>query len=409
MREVFQQPELPPGADTAGLFPKKRLVITVALAAIGLLIAILTSAFEDDQQKAAPDATMYSESAIGQKAFLAMLDNLQLGTNEIFNPFIGNLTDGVTIFLEPNPSEIAPQDFRRRFTGKTVLVVLPKWIGTPDAAKPRHIEAAAWMESKAVTEMARAVASDLELVRSSEIADYPKNDFKIQPLLTRPQLMQSKKLTPLIARGDGILLGQIKQGKTLIYILSDPDLLNNHGLIKGNNAALVVRIVDKARNKGFISFDGSVQKMRGAISLWRQLFLPPLLGLLLLVVASIAVLVWHAAQRLRPPLKLDFGLASGKLGLVENSAALFDPLEHRTFLKQRYLDSVIAEIVAVIPSIARVQGEVRQRALDQLGETRQTSDTFTSLQNLIGIDGVSASVAARRIHIWKQEILRGLI
>jgi hypothetical protein len=287
--------------------------------------------------------------------------------------------------------------------------VLPKWIGVPDAGKPRHIEAAVWMERKAVEETAHAVATDIQLVRATAIADFPKNDFKIQPLLTRPQLITSAKMTPLISRPDGILLGQIKQGTTVVYLLSDPDLLNNHGLIKGNNAILATRIIDRIRNKGYVNFDDTVQKMRGAMSLWRQLFLPPLLGLLLLTVFSIGLFVWHAAQRLLSPRKLDFGLASGKLGLVENSAALFDSLEHRSFLKQRYLDGAIAEIAAIVPSVARVQSNARRQVLDQLGNSKSTTDSFSTLQSLVDIDSVSANVAARRIYIWKQEILRGLI
>ncbi len=405
----FRQPMLPPGADSTGLFPRRRLIITVSLALIGLLIAVLTSVFAEDDNSAAPDATFTSESAIGHKAFLGMLDELKLGDNSFLNPFMEDFSDGVTLYVEPNPSEIAPQDLRRRLTGKAVLVVLPKWLAVPDENKPRHIGAAAWMESKAVEEMARAVVGDAQIVRPGDIPQFSKNDFKVQPLLTRPQLIRSAKLTPLVAHDGDMLLGSIKKGRTTIYLLSDPDLLNNAGLIKGNNAVLIVRIIDKARNKGFVSIDGSVQKMRGAMSLWRQMFVPPLLGLLLLSLASVIILIWHAAQRLMPPRKLDFGLASGKLGLVENSAALFDSMEHRSFLKQRYLDGAIAEIAGIIPSVGRATGAVRQKVLDQLSDTRSATDNFSALQNLISLESVSASVAARRIHIWKQEILRGLI
>jgi hypothetical protein len=399
---------LPPGADSAGLFPRRRLVFTIVLAVIGLLTAVLTSVFSEDDKSAAPDATLSSESAIGHKAFLTMLGDLQLDAQADTNPLMAMIGgDGVMIFLEPNPSEIAPADLKRRFKGTAVLVVLPKWLAVPDTEKPRFIQAAQWMESKAVQEMARTVAADATIERATVPVTFGKSAFNIAPLLTRPQLIVSSKLTPLIAAPEGILLGSTKQGKTTIYILSDPDLLNNHGLVKGNNAALDVRIVDKARNKGMINFDGSVQKFHGAVSMWRQLFLPPLLGLLLLTLAGIGLLIWHSAQRLLPPRKVDAGLARGKLGLVENSAALFDPLEHRRFLKQRYLDSAVADIAAIMPGVARAQGTARIRALEALGANRKVSDSFSDLQNLVDIEGVSASVASRRIYAWKQEILRG--
>jgi hypothetical protein len=400
--------KLPPGADSTGLFPKRRLIITISIAVMGLLIALLTSVFAEDDKSAAPDATLSSESAIGHKAFLTMLNELQLDAQAEYNPILSMIQEkGVTVFLEPNPSEIAPADLKRRFTAEAALVVLPKWLAVADEETPRFISAAVWMENKAVEDMARAVVTDATVVRGGGTTSFEKNVFKIQPLLSRPQFIRSAKLTPLIVQGGDILFGSIKQGKTTVYILSDPDLLNNHGLIKGNNAALAVRMIDMARNKGAISFDGSVQKVVGALSLWRQLFLPPLLGMLLLAVASVALLIWHSAQRLLPPRKLDFGLASGKMGLVENSAALFDPLEHRRFLKQRYLDSAIADIAAAMPSIARAQGRARIQALELLGTNRKASDSVVDLQNLVDIEGVSAAVAGRRIYAWKQEILRG--
>lgn len=399
---------LPPGADSAGLFPKRRLIVTISIAVLGLLMAILTSVFSEDDKSAAPDATLSSESAIGHKAFLTMLDELRLDAQADFNPIMAMIEQkGVIVFLEPNPSEIAPSDLKRRFKGEAAVVVLPKWLAVPNEETPRFIQAAVWMENKAVQDMARAVVADATIVRSGDTTGFTSNSFKIQPLLSRPQLIRSAKLTPLIVQGTDILLGSVKQGKTTVYILSDPDLLNNHGLIKGNNATLAVRILDKARNKGAISFDGSVQKIIGAMSLWRQLFLPPLLGLLLLAVASIGLLIWHSAQRLLPATKRDVGLANGKMGLVENSAALFDPLEHRRFLKQRYLESAIADIATVMPSIARLQGNARMQALELLGTNRKASDSIGALQNLVDIEGVSAAVAGRRIYAWKQEILRG--
>jgi hypothetical protein len=400
---------LPPGADSPGLFYRKRIIIMIVIALIGILITTLVNVFNEDRKTSAPDATIASESALGHKAFVSMVQRLDMGSDISFNP-IEALMGGVAmpIFLEPNPAEIAPVDFSQRFKGDAVFVVLPKWTAIADAKRPRWIVQAQPMQRVAVQEMARAIASDITIIRNNSVVPFVSTRFKIAPVLTRPQLMQSTKITPLISSSAGILFGQVKRGKTMVYILSDPDLLNNHGLDNGQNSILAVRMLDLARANASVSFDSTVQKFSGSISLWRQLFLPPLLGLLVLTLAAITCLIWHVLVRLSPPQIFENGLAAGKQGLIDNSAALFDSREHDSFLKTRYLESAISDVAVVLPMIERNPQTQRATMLDDIGARRGVSECFSDLWQMAHAADTSLERAAKRIDIWKQEIIRGL-
>ena len=67
------------------------------------------------------------------------------------------------------------------------------------------------------------------------------------PVIDYPQLIESARLNPTIWSGDGILLGWLLYGDQKIWILSDPDILSNHGLARGDNAVLTMRLIDAMR------------------------------------------------------------------------------------------------------------------------------------------------------------------
>ena len=284
-----------PSAATPGLFPRKRLIRTVVIASLAFLLAILAGIFADEQKVAAPDATPFSESAIGHKALMTFLEKVKLPSGFAMLDVLGFAgVEQLSVLLEPDPEAIAPVDLPRRMTAKTVLLVLPKWVAKADEDKPRWVEGVAYMERAAVTEVLRSAVPDGTLVRLPGQTLFNQNDYKLAPYLPAAQLMRSSKLKPLIAGPDGILLGSIKSGKSTIYVLSDPDLLNNHGLDDASNAALTYSILTTLRGKGGVDFDYGIYKYKGARSLWRQLVSPPALGPLLLALAALAVLMWQA-------------------------------------------------------------------------------------------------------------------
>jgi hypothetical protein len=399
---------LPPNADTPGLFPKKRMRWLVGLAIFGFLGALLIAIIKDDTGVPAPSATPQSESAIGHKAFVTFIESMNVTTGfsvgEMLS-FVG--VDQLTMLLEPDPEAISFRDLPRRMDAKTVLLVLPKWVDEADKKKPRWLVRAGLMERAAVQEMADTIVGGVDIVRLTTPVAYTRNDYRNAPTLSRPQLMQSGRLTPIIASAEGILLGSIKRGRSIIYVLSDPDLLNNHGLDNGNNAALILGIVNKLRGDGGVSIDFGIYPHISAKSMWRRLVEPPLVGISLLLLGSLMLLMWHASTRFGQPQSVPPPLERGKLALIANSAALFQTREHSYDLLERYLDLQVQELLRQQPQIARLSGEARMKSLDHLSVVRGTAQRFTALDAMVKARHLDPAHLAKDIYTWKQEIALG--
>jgi hypothetical protein len=399
---------LPPGADTPGLFPRKRMAWLIGLGIFGFLAALLIAILRDDSGVPAPAATPQSESAIGHKAFMTFLEKADVPTGFSFGEllsFVG--VDQLTMLIEPDPQAIAYQDLPRRMNAKTVLLVLPKWVDVADKQKPRWIARAGLMERAAVTEIARAIVPDAQLLRLSAPVSYARNDYRNAPTLLRPQLLASRRMQAIIASPNGILLGSIKRGRSTIYILSDPDLLNNHGLDNGNNGALILGIVNRLRGEGSVSIDFGIYRNISAKSMWRRMVEPPLLGISALLLASLALLMWHASVRYGQPLSVPLPLDRGKLALIANSAALFQTRAHSHDLLERYLEQVVQQVLRENPHIARLTGTARLRAMDHLSLLRGALQKYTDVEAAVRARIADPASLAKDIYSLKQEILRG--
>ena len=63
--------------------------------------------------------------------------------------------------------------------------------------------------------------------------------FRARPALGAPQLVRSTELQPHIACEHGVLLGRAGGDRGRVWVLTDPDILANHAIANGQNAALV--------------------------------------------------------------------------------------------------------------------------------------------------------------------------
>ncbi len=405
---IMDAPLLPPNADTPGLFPQKRMRWLIGLGIFGFLAALFIAIIKDDSGVPAPNATPQSESAIGHKALMTFMDKLGVPTGfslgELLS-FVG--VDQLTMLIEPDPEAISYQDLPRRMNAKTVLLVLPKWVDFADQDKPRWLAGAGLMERAAVSEVARSIIADADINRLSAPVIFTRNEFRNAPTLSKPQLLRSTKLKPIVSSAEGILLGSIKRGRSTIYVLSDPDLLNNHGLDNGNNGALTLGIINRLRGDGGVAVDFGIYRNISAKSMWRRLVEPPLLGTCLLLLCSLALLMWHASTRFGQPMLAPPPLARGKLALIANSAALFQTPEHSHDLLARYLDQLVQDVQRDQPHMARLSGDSRTKSLDHLSQVRRTSQLFSALEIAVRERKVDSAQLAKDIDAWKQEIVGG--
>ncbi len=407
-----------------GPFSRRALVwlvsISVASFATWLVVGLIApEPTEVDSAKA--DA--YSRSAIGHRAFVELMRAQDVPV--MVSRFDSGTRAGdqaLLVVAEPRLDADTPARTRKLQqmlrSARRTLLVLPKWQGQEDDQHPGWLGRAELVPPTAV---ARAL-QDADIPASYAL---PAGDGVLScegvpanPTLQRPQLLRptSDQLTPLITCAGGWLLAEREDalGGT-VWILSDPDVLANHGLGDGDNATVAWAVLGYARRPGqTVVLDETLHGHERAPSLWRELFTFPLAVASVQGAFVVAFLVWAGLGRFGAPLPAPSPLSAGKGVLVENTAALLRLGGHSAYTLGRYLESLKHEVARTLHAPAGLApAELRDR-LRRLGRRRRVTEDLAALETSVTrlreerAPAPAAVLAiARRVHRWRQEMLGG--
>lgn len=252
---------------------------------------------------------------------------------------------------ETKPAEIAA--IIKGHRGGPVLIILPKWRAA------RHPEKPGWVGQ------AIPVAPPPELIppsaaRIDKIVDEPNahgataSGFVGGHRVTLPlpglrsQVIRSDELETLIPFPQGGAL-LAKHPRDKIYILSDPDFLNNLAFANRERASTAARLIDgvaeDAEADG-LAFDLTLNGFGSQRSLLRFAFVPPFIGITLCLIAAGLLALWQAWARFGPALKPGRAIPISKAALIANSADLVRQA-------RRELDGADAYVASQRSAIAR--------------------------------------------------------
>jgi hypothetical protein len=228
--------------------------------------------------------------------------------------------------------------------------------------------------------------------------------------------MRSNRLRPIVADGEDILVGEIAERGRRLWVLADPDVIENHGLAVGDNAAFAVALIDALRGpEGSVVFDETVHGYvaRPANPL-KLLFEFPFVVTTVQGLVAVALLLWATMGRFGSPETAPPALGSGKQGLIENAAKLLGFAGHQQRMVRRYVQATIRDAArqlhaprglsdtALLEWLRRV-GEARNADIDCLAVYRETDAIVETRRG-----GIAPLIPiARDIHKWKREILDG--
>jgi hypothetical protein len=343
------------------------------------------------------------------------------GTNQgllVITPDSG--TDGedlkdLRIYPPPAPGK-ADQKGEAPVTAQPTLIVLPKWLAIPD---PTH---KGW-----VRKLEPAQPSDIvgQLLKGFD----PKTGLQRRKGVTRPQLhgapgpfagdllqlgavdslqtISGRGWTPLLVdeAGRAVLVASADR---MVFVLSDPDLLNTQGLADLNTARAGLGIVNALRpDQSGVVFDVSLNGFKRGRSLLRLMLEPPFLGATLCAALAAILTGLHALVRFGPPLQRGRAVALGKAALVDNSAGLIRMSGKEAQLAPAYAEQAQALAARAVGARA-AGGPERTEQLSRLGQAKRSS---LDLKDLIGEAARARSRAdllacARRLHQWRLEITR---
>jgi hypothetical protein len=329
-------------------FSKTTLWVVISVAIISLVTTVvLTVLGSDPGDKTSAGSDGYSKSAIGHRALIELLGKLDVPVVVSRNNSSAKSEKGLLIIAEPKQSEKEAERLRALvLAAPNILVVLPKWYGFV-GHKREWIASADMLPKTDVVDVLHEIGVDVSndpLMRTPLPIAWRTRDGYPRPSIQHPQAIAIDVIEPVIDDGTHALLGHFEHEGKQIWVLADPDVLNNAGLRKPENAALAIMLIDKLRDGGPVVFDETVHGHVQTPSLLRVLFGFPLVLATIQVLVCALLAIWAAMVRFGPRRAAPPPLAPGKDFLIENTAALLRYGGHHVDALQRYLAATVVQV-----------------------------------------------------------------
>lgn len=316
-----------------------------------------------------------------------------------------------------------------------IMLVLPKWSVEPDPRRPGWVRRAGPLPADAAASPAEILQGvDLRLTRRPGRAPAQLTGFNaVRPVLSigpasppvqqrvaRPGLATLatapvQDLQTITGTGFQTVLRDAAGGTVLAYapqrntyVLSDPDLLNTHGVGDPATARAGLAILNMMRaDEGPVVFDVSLHGFGQGRSLLKLAFAPPFLAVTFCAAAAAALAGWQAAVRFGPNVRTGRAFALGKQALADNAAALIKLSGREPRMAGRYAELTQARAAR---AVGAPPGDEAATAgyLDALPRAAADSPRLRELQAQARAARSREQMlaAARGLHRWRREIAR---
>jgi hypothetical protein len=276
-----------------------------------------------------------SVSAVG---FQGLVRLIGLGGGEavmVRDPVELDAEELVVVAIDERTTRAALASLLAERGGRPTLLVLPKWRIVGDEEHPGWVRSAGPQTATDGEELLRDLGAPKLGQRNEAASSAVGADILAGWRRPAPKLIQTISgggFTPLVTAAGGTLLA--RWGEAPLYVLADPDLLNNQGIKEPANARAALALLEALSPEGatHVAFDLTLSGFGRSPSALKLAFEPPFLPLTLALALAAILAGLHGAFRFGPEAKEDRAIAFGKSALVENSAALFKiaKREHRT-------------------------------------------------------------------------------
>jgi hypothetical protein len=393
-------------------FNRTTLWVVSAVVVVSLVVTIVLTLL-GPAQKFSASSDGYSVSAIGHKGLVRLLEKLDVPVVLSRNNSSVKAQHGLLIIAEPKVTDKETDRLKALIASApaNVLVVLPKWYGFA-GDDGRWIDDA---ELKDLTEVDQVLtAIGLEegglLSRAAPSMQWLAGELPQPVLRASVQTIAGRAVTPVISDRERALVGHYEhEGKT-IWILTDPDVINNAGLSHPENAQLAVALIDRLRDGGPVVFDETVHGHAQTPSLLHVLFEFPLVLATMQVLICALLVVWAAMVRFGPKRAPPPPLAPGKDFLIANTAALLRYGGHDAAALERYLGATIQVVRHALHAPDSLGPSAVIAWLERVRETRGSKLSLPELQNTVAAAREPQRVleVADQVYRWRMEMTHGI-
>lgn len=315
-------------APNRPLFAVRTVVAIVTAGILGFSMLLVLIAYAPELRSTGDGRThALSNSAVGFRGLVRLIEFAGGRTRLIRDPS-GHDTEDLLILtpderIEPH---MLHEVLERRWALPT-LIILPKW---EVMAAPGHSGWVQRLGTRSIEMTQQLVDGDHGVSVAHRRAQSPTAsgaDLLDGYGAATPDPVQTiagKAVTPLVTAGDGVVL-VARIGEGPLYVASDPDLLNNHGLRDARTARSALLLLDglNSTGAGSVAFDLTLSGFSDQPHALKLAFDPPFLALTLILFAAAVLAGLHGAARFGVPAEEAPAQPFGKSALVENSASLF--------------------------------------------------------------------------------------
>ncbi|AJA11150.1 hypothetical protein SKP52_21435 [Sphingopyxis fribergensis] len=222
------------------------------------------------------------------------------------------------------------------------------------------------------------------------------------------QTVTGDNLETLIAGpSGGAVLAQV--GDRDLYILADPDLINNFAFASRDKAVggamLIDAIAEYADADGY-AFDVTLNGFGGGRSLLRFAFIPPFIGITLCLIAAGLLALWQASVRFGPALKPSRAIPVSKAALIANSADLIRQARRELDGADVFVKSQRSAIARRLHAPGGLDDDATDRWIDK--HLRGGSDLFSALARRLPLARNTHEFLAdaQALHDIRKDLLR---
>jgi hypothetical protein len=405
---------------TAGpVFSPRLLAGWIAAATIVFAISLYFMGGGGDFRS--PDSvgpSTFSRSAIGHAGLAEILQGLKISViKSQYNSLEQVKAGSLLVIAEPRPSSQSEETIRTLLKADRILLVLPKWAGRASEHTPGWLGEARLRSPTDAQWALRLVAARAEVVRQDDDIKWTTNPFSVTPRPVGPiQLMRGAGLRAIVGGADGMLVGEIVERDRRILVLSDPDVIANHGLQREPNPAFAIEVINRLRGpNGAVVFDETVHGLVARPeSPFALMFRFPFVIATAQAVIALMLLMWASLARFGAPLSMQPPLSAGRHGLLLNIAQLIEFTGHQPTMIQRYVIATIRDVAHQLHAPAGLVGESLLAWLQRVGGARRVDVDCAEVVRRAGELGdrrrrdlAPLVRIARDIHRWKREIIDG--
>ncbi|UQZ90188.1 hypothetical protein C4J81_13650 [Deltaproteobacteria bacterium Smac51] len=409
------------------VFTPSTLALLLACALTLLALSVLLPAFDDAPvsrgSRSSPGS--FSTSAIGHAGIYDVMRRLGRPVRRAVSNTLATVgSRGTLIVAEPDLRLIKSEDGLRLLSAPRLLLVLPKWRGFQDEDRPAWIGEVMPVANLNPQQTLALVAGQSWVIRKEWPKEWEGNELPFKPSGSGGlvQLIRSKELRPVVGTEEAMLVGEMREGRNRIWVLSDPDVMSNHGLGRGRNAAFMVTLLDAlaATDGGGgaeapIVFDETVHGFQAAQwSPMKLLFRFPFAVVTALVCAAALMMVLAGTGRFGVARRSKRALDFGKAGLIANGARLLDYAGHHEVILRGFIRLTVRSAAAALHAPGGLAGKNLIEWLDRVGRSRGLKTSCSDImrdafdkhgKNAGGLDRLYKN--ARKIYRWKGDILNG--